>query len=62
MYAPYKSWNQGMPIGIIFLGFMTSWAAVLTASQSQYRQKTIAAARIIPLNPNSPKVPVLSGM
>jgi hypothetical protein len=43
-------------------GFLASCAAVLTASKPMYAKNTIAAARIMPLKPNVPNSPVLSGM
>ena len=51
-----------MPMGMSRCGFCASCAAVETASKPIYAKKITAAARMTPLQPNSPNVPVLGGM
>ena len=51
-----------IPMGMSRCGLRASWAAVETASNPMNAKNTTAAARITPLMPNSPNVPVLGGM
>ena len=54
--------DMSIPMGISRLGFLVSWAAVLTASKPKKAKNTMAAPRNTPYQPNSPNVPVLAGM
>lgn len=53
--------DMSIPMGISRLGFLVSWAAVLTASKPKKAKNTMAAPRNTPDQPNSPNVPVLAG-
>src|SRR5271165_4799026 len=51
-----------MPIGMPRCGSLASWATVDTPSKPMYAKKMMAEACNMPLQPNSPKVPVFFGM
>ena len=51
-----------MPTGRSFCGLRVSCAAVETASKPMKAKKMTPAPASTPLQPNSPKVPVFSGM
>ena len=51
-----------MPIGMSRCGFFASCAAVETASKPMYAKKMIPEAAQDAGQPNSPDVPVFSGM
>jgi hypothetical protein len=48
--------EANIPIGMSFLGFLHSWAAVEIASKPINAKKTTPAELIIPLQPNFPKL------
>ena len=63
MYNMVQTSNETrIPIGISLLGFLASWAAVLTASKPKKAKNTMAAPRRTPDNPYSPSVPVFAGI
>ena len=50
--------DMSIPMGISRLGFLVSWAAVLTASKPKKAKNTMAAPRNTPDQPNSHNLPV----